>query len=428
LTRVRIAKNGFDQKYTFKIHRFLLDCPKTDRKFPKTEGRVKIMFLELTEEQKIFKETLRKFCEKELAPKASEWDEKQEFPWENVHKMKKLGLWGLTIPEKYGGSGADMVTYVTAVIEVARVCASTAVLFFEHNGAPTKLIAAVGTEEQKEKYLPPLSRGDKFIGWGQTEPGAGSDATAMKTSGDLQGDHYILNGTKVFCTSGEVADVYIVLARTDPNAIKKSRGISYFIVEKGCPGFTIGKKENKMGMRGSPTTELIFDNCQVPTENILLKHPDAFGRVMHLMNGERLGNSASCIGSAEAAFEYSIKYVQQREAFRKKVSEFQGIQWMLADMAIQIETAKLLLYESAHMVDKGLPVIKESCMTKIVSNEISQKVCNMAMQLLGAYGYMKDYPVERHYRDCRGLGFGGGTPQVLRGVLANQLIKTYPSS
>jgi len=386
------------------------------------------MCYELTEEQQMFKQTLRKFCEKELAPKASEWDEKQEFPWENANKMKELGLWGLTIPEKYGGSGADMVTYVTAVIEVARVCGSTAVAFFMHNGAPTKIIWSFGTEEQKEKYLTPLARGDKFIAWGQTEPGSGSDATAMKTSGTLHGDHYIINGTKIFCTSGGVADVYIVLAKTDPNAIKKSRGISYFIVEKGFSGFTIGKKENKMGLRGSPTTELIFDNCLVPKENILLKHPDAFGKVMHLMNGERLGNSAFCIGSAEAAFEYSIKYVQQREAFGRKVSEFQGIQWMLADMAIGIETGKLLLYKSAHMADKALSIIKESCMTKIIANELSQKITNMAMQILGGYGYMKDYPIERHYRDCRGLGFGGGTPQILRSVLANQLFKTYPLS
>jgi len=379
----------------------------------------------LTEEQKLFKGSLRKFCEKELAPKASEWDERQEFPWENIDKMNKMGLWGLTIPEQYGGSGADMVTYVTAVIEIARVCGATAVTFFLHSGAPTKSIWKFGTEEQKRYYLPPAARGEKLVAWGQTEPGSGSDATSMKTSAILQGDHYVLNGTKIFITTGGVAEVYIIWARTDPQAPKRSRGLSCFIVEKGFPGFSVGKKENKMGLRGSPTAELILDNCMVPKENLLLKHPQAFGRMMHLFNGERLGNSAFCIGCAESAFEYSIRYVQQREAFGKKVSEFQGIQWMLADMAIQIETAKLLLYKTAHISDQDLPIIKESCMTKILANEISQKVTNMAMQLLGGYGYMKDYPVERYYRDCRGLGFGGGTPQVLRSVLGGQLLKEY---
>lgn len=386
------------------------------------------MLYDLSEEQEIFKRTLRKFCENELSPKASEWDEKQEFPWENVEKMKKMGLWGLTIPEQYGGSGADMVTYVTAVIEVARVCGSTAVTLLLHNGVPTKSIWRFGTEDQKRNYLPPAARGEKLMAWGQTEPGAGSDATAMKSSAILKDDHYILNGTKIFITSGGVAEVYIVWVRTDPQALKKSRGLSCFIVEKGFPGFSIGKKENKMGLRGSPTAELIFDNCVVPKENLLLGHPEAFGKMMHLFNGERLGNSALAIGSAEAAFEYAIKYVQQREAFGRKVSEFQGIQWILADMAIQIETAKLLLYKAAHMMDQELPIIKESCMAKIVANEISQKVTNMAIQLLGGYGYMKDYPVERYYRDCRAQTLGGGTPQVLRSVLGSQLLKEYAVS
>lgn len=384
------------------------------------------MFYDLSEEQEIFKRTLRKFCENELAPKASDWDERQEFPWENVEKMKKLGLWGLTIPERYGGSGADMVIYVTAVIEIARVCGSTAVTFLLHNGVPTKSIWRFGTEDQKKKYLPLAASGEKLFAWGQTEPSGGSDATAMKTSGILKDDHYILNGTKVFITSGGVAEVYIIWARTDPQAIKKSKGLSCFIVEKGFPGFSIGKKENKMGLRGSPTAELIFDDCLVPKGNLLLKHPEAFGKMMNLFNGERLGNSALAIGSAESGFEYAIKYVQQREAFGKKVSEFQGIQWILADMATQIETAKLLLYKTAHMTDQELPIIKESCMTKIVANENSQKVTNMAIQLLGGYGYMRDYPVERYYRDCRAQALGGGTPQILRSVLGAQLLKEYP--
>lgn len=379
----------------------------------------------LTEEQVLFKESLRKFCEKELAPKAALWDETQEFPRENVEKMKALGLWGLTAPEKYGGAGADMVTYVTAVREIARVCGSTAVTFYLHNGIPCKAIANYGSEEQKQKYLPPAARGEKLLAWGQTEPGSGSDATALKSSAILQGDHYVLSGTKIFITNGGVAETYVVWARTDPGARKKSMGLSCFIVEKGFPGFSVGKKENKMGLRGSPTAELIFDQCLIPKENLLLGHPEAFGKMMHLFNGERLANSSFCIGSAEAAFEYALRYTQQREAFGQKVADFQGIRWMLADMALEIEMATLLLYKAAHVADQGRPIIKESCMTKIWANEMSQKVTNTAVQLLGGYGYMKDYPVERFFRDCRGLGFGGGTPQVLRSVLAAQLLKEY---
>jgi len=379
----------------------------------------------LSEEQEMFRQTLRKFCENELAAKASYWDEEQEFPWENVEKMKKLGLWGLTIPEEYGGSGADFVNYVTATIEIARVCGSTAVTFFLHNGSPSKAIWKYGTEEQMRKYLPFAATGEKLMAWGQTEPGSGTDSTSMRASAVLKGDHYVLNGNKIFITTGGVAEIYIVIARTDPTAAKKSRGLSCFIVEKGFPGFSFGKEENKMGLRGSPTIELIFEDCQVPKENLLVGHPEAFQKMMVLANGERLANSSCCIGLAEAAFEYSIKYVQQREAFGQKISDLQGIRWMLADMSIQIESAKSLLYRTARMIDDGLTTIKESCMTKTLANEMSQKVTNMAIQLLGGYGYIKDYPVERYFRDCRGLGFGGGTPQILRTVLANQLLKEF---
>jgi len=383
------------------------------------------MNFQLTKEQEMFKREMRRFCENEIAPRAAEWDERQEFPWENIEKLKKMELWGLTIPEAYGGSEADMTTYVTAVIEMARCCANTAVTFFLHSGVPTKCVGKFGTEEQRKKYLPPAAAGETLFAFGQTEPESGSDAASLKTKAVLDGDHYVINGNKCFITSGEVASIYIVWARTDPGAAKPHQGLSCFIVEKGSPGFSFGKKENKLGMRGSPTVELIFEDCMVPKENIVLQHPDAFRTMMNVFNEERLGNSSACIGIAEAAYEYAIKYIQQRTVFGKKVSEYQGIQWMVADMAIQIEMAKLLLYKAAGMVDQGLPIIKESCMTKIVANEMSQKVSNMAMQLLGGYGYMRDFPVERNFRDCRGFAFGGGTPQVLRTVLAAQLIKKH---
>lgn len=379
----------------------------------------------LTEEQVMFKKSLRKFCEKELAPQAAEVDARAEFPYENIAKMNKMGLWGLTIPEEYGGSGANFVTYVTAIIEIARVCASTAGIFLIHAGTPSRCIWTFGTEAQKRRYLPPAATGEKIICWGQTEADCGSDATAMKTTGVLKGDRYILNGRKMFISHSEAAETFIVWAKTDPNPPKKSKGLSCFFVEKGFPGFSFGKREHKVGLRGSPLTELIFEDCEVPVENVLLSHPNAFGRMMPLFNGERLGNSSACIGIAEAAFEYAIKYMQQREAFGKKISEFQGLQWMLADMAVLIETAKTQLYKTARMVDEGLPIVRESCITKIHANEMSDKVTNMAMQLLGGHGYMQDHPVERYFRDCRGLAFGGGTPQILRNVLAAQLLKDY---
>ena len=377
----------------------------------------------LTKEQEMFKKEMRRFCEKEIAPTAAEWDERQEFPWENVEKLKKMELWGLTIPEAYGGSGADMTTYLTAVIEVARCCANTAVTFFLHCGVPSKSIWKFGTEEQKQKYLPPAAAGETLLAYGQTEPESGSDAASLKTRAVLDGDHWVINGNKCFITSGEIAGVYIVWARSDPDTAKPHQGLSCFIIEKGFEGFSFGKKEKKLGMRGSPTVELLFEDCKVPGENLLLKHPNAFRSMMNVFNEERLGNSAACIGIAEAAYEYAIKYIQQREVFGKKVSDYQGIQWMVSDMAIEMETAKLLLYKASAMVDQGLPIIKESCMAKIVANEMSQKVSNTAMQLLGGYGYMTEFPVERNFRDCRGFAFGGGTPQVLRTVLAAQLVK-----
>lgn len=379
----------------------------------------------LSEEQELFRKTLRKFCEVELAPNASVWDEKQEFPWENVEKMKKMGLWGLTIPEEYGGSGADVVTLVTATIEIGRVCGSTAVTFFLHNGGPSKAVVNYGTEEQKKKYLPPAARGEKLFAWGQSEPGSGTDATSMRTSAVLKGEKYVLNGRKVFTTNGKVAETYIVIARTDPHATKNSRGLSCFIVEKGWPGFSFGRKENKMGLRGSATVELIFEDCIVPKENLLVGHPEAFRMLSLLVNIERCANSACCIGLAEGAFEYATKYAQQREAFGKKISDFQGLQWMLADMAVEIELAKAMLYRTAYMIEEGIVTIKESCITKIFANEMSQRVTNMAMQILGGYGYTKDYPVERCFRDCRGFGFGGGTPQIMRSMVAAQLLKEF---
>ena len=381
------------------------------------------MIYGLTKEQEMFKKEMRRFCEKEIAPTAAEWDERQEFPWENVEKLKKMELWGLTIPEAYGGSGADMTTYLTAVIEVARCCANTAVTFFLHCGVPSKSIWKFGTEEQKQKYLPPAAAGETLLAYGQTEPESGSDAASLKTRAVLDGDHWVINGNKCFITSGEIAGVYIVWARSDPDTAKPHQGLSCFIIEKGFEGFSFGKKEKKLGMRGSPTVELLFEDCKVPGENLLLKHPNAFRSMMNVFNEERLGNSAACIGIAEAAYEYAIKYIQQREVFGKKVSDYQGIQWMVSDMAIEMETAKLLLYKASAMVDQGLPIIKESCMAKIVANEMSQKVSNTAMQLLGGYGYMTEFPVERNFRDCRGFAFGGGTPQVLRTVLAAQLVK-----
>ena len=378
------------------------------------------MEFRLDEEHELLRRNLRQIAENELAPKAAYWDETETFPWESIKKLSELGIMGLTVPEAYGGSGGDMMSFVLALEEFARVDAATAVTLLIHLGVANKCIAMYGTEEQKRRYLPPLASGEKIAAFAMTEPGAGSDALAMKTRAVDAGDHYVLNGVKHFITNGGVASTYTVLAKTDSTA--GAKGISIFIVEKDFPGFSVAKEDHKMGIRGSSFAELVFDNCQVPKENLLLAAPRAFSRVMGLFNSERIGNASTCLGIAQGAFDFALRYVQERETFGHRLCENQGIQWMLADMAAQIESARLLIYRAADYIQKGLPFIKEASIAKLVANEMVVRVTNDAVQLLGGYGYTRDFPVERMMRDGKALSFGGGTPQIQRTTIAGQLL------
>jgi len=369
----------------------------------------------LTEEQKMFRQTLRDFGEKEIRPRVQEYVDKKEFPWEIVRKLAKLGALGVTIPVVYGGTEAGAMGVVLVMEETARAGMRAPLT---HLGA-CRNISEFAHDGLKQKYLPPLASGEKIAAYAQTEPWAGSDATAMRTTAELKGDFYYLNGTKCFITNGEVASTFVVLAKTDKS--KKAEGISAFIVERNFPGFVMGKREKKMGAEVSPTNEIIFENCQVPRENLFVSQGEGFKKMMGSFNGERCGNSGGCVGLAQAAFERALRYSQERETFGKPIGQHQGIQWMIADMAIQIHAGRLMTYDAAYKLDSGVRAVKECAMAKAYCNEMSQKVINMAMQIHGGYGYMEDYEVERMYRDVRGLAFGGGTPQILRSRVAYEL-------
>jgi len=335
----------------------------------------------LTDEQKMFRQTLRDFGEKEIKPHVRAYIEKKEFPWEVIRKLAKLGALGVTIPVAYGGTEAGAMGVVIVMEETARAGIRAPLT---HLGA-TRNISEFANHELKQKYLPPLASGEKIAAYAQTEPSVGSDAAAMRMTAELNGDYYYLNGTKVFITNGEVASTFVVLAKTDKS--KKAEGISGFIVEREFPGFIIGKREKKMGSELIPSNELIFENCRVPRENLFVSQGDGFKKMMGSFNGERCGNSAACVGLAQAAFERALRYSQERETFGKPIAQ------------------------------------QESAMTKAYCNEMSQRVINMAIQIHGGYGYMEDYEVERMYRDVRGLAFGGGTPQILRSRIAYELIR-----
>jgi butyryl-CoA dehydrogenase len=369
----------------------------------------------LTEEQKMFRQTLQDFGEKEIKPRVEECHEKMEFPWDVIRKMAKLGVLGVTIPTAYGGVEAGAMGVVIVMEETARAGIRAPLT---HLGA-CRNISEFAPHELKQKYLPPLASGEKIAAYAQTEPSAGSDAAAMRATADLRGDFYYLNGTKCFITNGEVASTFVVLAKTDK--AKKGEGISGFIVERGFAGFSVGKREKKMGAELSPTSEIILEDCQVPWENLFVSQGEGFKKMMGSFNGERCGNSAACVGLAQAAFERALRYSQERETFGKPIAQHQGIQWMLADMSIQIRAGRLMTYDAAYKLDHGIRAVKECAMTKTYCNEMSQRVINMAMQVHGGYGYMQDYEVERMYRDARGLAFGGGTPQMLRSRIAYEL-------
>ncbi len=379
------------------------------------------MDFELSEEQRLFRNMVREFAEKEVAPRAAELDEAGGFPWESFRKMGELGILGIPYPEKYGGSGGDVVSYAIAVEEISRVCGSTGITFAAQTSLACGPLYYFGSEEQKKKYLTPLASGKKVGGFGLTEPEAGSDAGGTKTRAVLDGDEWVVNGRKTFCTNGSVADIVVFTARTDPEACG-SRGISSFIVEKGTPGFRPGRDEDKMGLKGSVTSELILEDCRIPRENLLGQEGDGFKQFLVTLDGGRISIGAMALGLAQAALDKAIPYAQERCQFGQPIASFQAIQWMLADMATEIDAARLLIYRVAWMSDRGMRTTRESAMAKLFASEVAERAAFKAIQIHGGYGYTRDYEVERIYRDQRLCTIGEGTSEIQRLVIARQLL------
>ncbi|WP_096272768.1 acyl-CoA dehydrogenase [Paucisalibacillus globulus] len=379
------------------------------------------MNFQLTEEQEMLRKMVQDFARKEVEPTAAERDEEERFDREIFDKMAELGLTGIPWPEEYGGIGADYVSYVIAVEELSRVCASTGVTLSAHLSLASWPIYKYGNEEQKKNFLTRLATGEALGAYALSEPGAGSDVASMKTTAKLDGDHYVLNGSKVWITNGGVADIYVVFAKTDVDA--RHKGISAFIVEKGTEGFTFGKKEKKLGIRSSPTTELIFENCRVPKENLLGAEGEGFKVAMTTLDGGRNGIAAQAVGIAQGALDAATNYAREREQFGKPIAHNQGISFKLADMATEIEAARLLTYQAAWLESEGLPYGKASAMSKLFAGDVAMKSTVEAVQIFGGYGYTKDYPVERYMRDAKITQIYEGTQEVQRLVIGRMVTK-----
>jgi len=375
----------------------------------------------LTDEQKMIKDLAHKIAEEKIRPVAAKYDISEEYPWDVLKVMAESDMFGLFIPEEYGGLGTSIMNLSLATEEFSRACGGIAVCYAA-SALGTFPIVLFGSDEQKKKYLPDLASGKKVAAFAITEPEAGSDASAIKTTAKKEGEHYILNGLKHFITNGGDAETYVVIAMT--NKEKGARGASAFIVEKGTPGFTFGKKEDKFGIRASSTRELIFTDCKIPAKNLLSKEGMGFIVTMRTFDMSRPGVAAQALGIAQGALELAVKYVRERVQFGKPISSFQGIQWMLADMATEVEAARALVYSCARMVDAGVKdVAKESAMAKMYASDVAMKVSVDALQLFGGYGYMKDYPIEKYVRDAKITQIYEGTNQVQRSIIALQLIK-----
>jgi butyryl-CoA dehydrogenase len=380
------------------------------------------MNFQLTQEQQEIRKLVRDFALNEVAPGAAERDEKEEFSREIFDKMAEIGLCGIPWPEEYGGAGMDYVSYVIAVEELSRVDASVGVTLSVQTSLAGWPIYKFGTEEQKQKYLRRLAEGTSIGAYGLTEPGSGTDAGGMRTTAVDKGDHWVLNGSKIFITNGGVADIYVVFALTD--AEKRTRGgITAFIVESNFPGFSVGKHEKKLGIRSSTTTEIIFDNCIVPKENMLGQLGEGFKIAMMTLDGGRNGIAAQALGIAQGALDLATEYAKQREQFGQSISNFQAIQFKLADMATEIEAARLLTYQAAWLETVGLPYGKQSAMSKVFASDVAMKVAIEAVQIFGGYGYTREYPVERFLRDAKITQIYEGTNEVQRMVIARHLLK-----
>ena len=379
------------------------------------------MSYELTEEQQLIRETVRAFALKEVAPLARLIDKNNEFPLEKVKKMAAINLMGIPFPEKYGGAGGDELSYIITVEELARICGSTAITLAAHISLGSFPIYHFGTESQKEKYLKPLARGEKIGGLGITEPNAGSDVSGITTTAAKHPDGYLLNGAKTFITNAHVGEIFIVVARTDKGATA-TNGLSTFIVEKGMPGFRAGKKEDKLGLRGSDTGELIFEDCLVPEENRLGQEGAGFKYIMKTLDGGRISIGALALGLAQGALDKCLVYVKERKQFGQPIGSFQAIQNMLADMVTEITAARHLVYQAAGLMDRGEPFSKESAMAKLFASETAMRATKNAIQIFGGYGYMTEYEVERFYRDAKLCEIGEGTSEIQRLVIAKQVL------
>src|SRR6201995_3218412 len=375
----------------------------------------------LTEEQEALRREIRDFAAREIAPHVMKWDEASEFPAEVVKKLGQMGLLGVIFPTEYGGSGLGYVDYVLAIEELAAVDGSIGIIVAAHNSLCSNHIFLAGNEEQRRKYIPRLASGEWLGAWGLTEPGSGSDAGAARTTAVRKGDRWVFNGNKTFITNGHYADVAVVIAVTDRG--QGTHGLSAFIVEKGTPGFRPGKKENKLGLRASDTSELIFENCEIPAENLLGKEGEGFIDSLRILDGGRISIAALSLGIARGAFDAALKYTKQRKQFGKAIAEFQGIQWKLADMATQLEAARVLTLRAATMKDAGEKTTTESAMAKLFASEAAVRICDEAVQLHGGYGFIKDYPVEKFYRDVKLCTIGEGTSEIQRMVIARELLK-----
>jgi len=379
------------------------------------------MNFQKTENQQMIAEMIRNFGDKHIRPKMMEWDESQEFPIEVFKEMGKLGLMGVLVPEEYGGSGFGYYEYVTAIEELAKIDGSIGLSMAAHNSLCTGHILSFANEEQKRRWLPKLATAEWIGAWGLTEPNTGSDAMRMMTVGIEDGDHWVINGAKSWITHGKSGNLAVVMVRT--GELLDSHGMTAFVIEKGTPGFTHGRKENKLGMRASETTELIFENCRVPKENILGKIGDGFIQAMKILDGGRISIAALSLGIAKGAFEASVKYSKEREQFGKPISEFQGISFKLADIATEIEAAELLTYQAAYLKNEGKPVTKESAMAKYYASEVAVRASVEGVQIFGGYGYTKDYPVEKFYRDSKLCTIGEGTSEIQKLVISRQVLK-----
>lgn len=379
------------------------------------------MDFEWSEEYQMIRRMVRDFAEKEIVPRAEEIDETDQFPADIFRRMGELGILGLPFPEKYGGSGGDYISLVIALEEIGRASGSLALILDAHTSLCSEPIYLFGTEEQKQKYLVPLAQGKAIGAFGLTEPQAGSDAGATRTRAVRDGNEWVLNGQKIFITNGSVADIFVVTAKTDPEA--GTRGISAFLVEKGTPGFHVGRDEKKMGMKGSVTSELFFEDCRIPLGNLLGRENEGFKQFLQTLDAGRVAIAALAVGIAQGAFDKALAYAKERRQFGQPIANFQAIQWMLAESATDLEAARLLIYRAAWLRQQGRRFTQEAAMAKLFATEASERICRKALQIHGGYGYVREYGVERMYRDQRLCSIGEGTNEIQRLVIARNLLR-----